>query len=149
MPQNERVYDNLSANKKVFVDWLCTPKGKRDKKTQGELAQKLNVHRTTLSKWKKREDVMKAVVQRKRELAGVDLIPKVLDAMAKRAQESERQENKPYKDAELLLNWFYNQDFTKSANINQSQTQGQSGPDILKEIHEEAEAYDPDVEDES
>jgi len=148
MPQNERIYENLSANKQVFVDWLCTPKGEREEKTQSELSEKLNVHRTTLSKWKKRDDVMKAVVERKRELAGVNLIPKVLDAMARRAQKDETKENKPYKDAELLLNWFFNQDFSKGVNVNQSQYQGQSGSNILNELHEEAQEYQ-DAEDES
>lgn len=123
MPKNYSNYNELTANKKAFVDWLATPEFERDIKTQRQLAEKLGVSEVTLSRWKKDNDIIHNIVQRKKELAGVMGLPKVIDALMARAVAT-KGKNKKYatKDAELFLKWFFGEDFGGGVNVNVNQT---------------------------
>lgn len=116
-------YEELSSNKQTFVDWLATPDFAKEIKTQRELAKKLGVSEVTLSRWKKDEDIIKMVTKRKKELAGVELLPRVIDAIAVRATKTNKEGQKyATKDAELFLKWFFGEDFGGGVDVNVSQT---------------------------
>lgn len=116
-------YEDLSSNKKVFVDWLATPEFAREIKTQRKLADKLGVSEVTLSRWKKDQEISQVVVKRKKEMARVDLIPRVIDALTIRASSTNEYGQKyAHKDAELLLKWFYGEEFGEGVDLNVSQT---------------------------
>lgn len=75
----------FKMTKEAFIEWLCTPKDKRKVHTLQDLSKLLNVSPTTLSSWKHSEEVKKAVFKRKKQLAGIDTLPSVIDALAERA----------------------------------------------------------------
>lgn len=115
-------YDDLSSNKQVFVDWLATPDFAKEIKTQRELAKFLGVSEVTLSRWKQDKDIIEFVINRKRELAGVELLPKVIDAIAIRATKTNLEGQKyGSKDSELFLKWLYGESFGEGVNVNVSQ----------------------------
>lgn len=49
-----------AAKKQRFIEWLCTPKRDRDPQTQAELARRMRLKVSTLSKWKIEADFLKA-----------------------------------------------------------------------------------------
>jgi len=115
--QNTGEYEDLKPDQKTFVDWLCTPKKYRETSTQSELAEKLDVHRTTLSKWKYRPDIVRIVQRRKRQIAGVEDLPKVLEGVVERASDPGNQKN-GHKDAKLFLQWLYGEEFNEGTQVN-------------------------------
>lgn len=112
-------YEDLSSNKQTFVDWLATPQFAREVETQRKLADKLGVSEVTLSRWKKNKDLINIVAQRKKELAGVELLPRVIDALAVRAASTD-ENGKKYanKDAELFLKWYFGEEFGDGVDLN-------------------------------
>lgn len=116
-------YEDLSSNKQAFIDWLATPEFARNIKTQRELAKKLGVSEVTLSRWKKDENIIRIVADRKKKLAGVELLPRVIDALADRAIRTDEDGQKyANKDAELFLKWYFGEEFGKGVDVNVSQT---------------------------
>lgn len=81
--ENDNGYYKMT--KKAFVEWLCTPKDKRNVQTAQALSKLFNISPTTLSSWKHSEEVKKAVFKRKKQIAGIDTLPNVIDALAERA----------------------------------------------------------------
>lgn len=49
---------SLPREKQVYLDWLLTPKKEREPSTQAELAEKLLVHPSTLSTWRRDKDFL-------------------------------------------------------------------------------------------
>ncbi len=115
--QNTDEYEDLKPEQKAFVDWLCTPEEYREISTQSELSEKINVHRTTLSKWKYRPDIVRIVQRRKRQVAGVEDLPKVLEGVVERASDPGNTKN-GYKDAKLFLQWLYGEEFNEGTQVN-------------------------------
>lgn len=115
-------YEDLSANKQLFADWLATPQPFRSKidifegaTTQGELAELLGVRPETLSRWKYKDKFIDIVQKRKQRIAGADALNRVIDSLIVRASGS----NGDNKAAEMFLNWFYNKDFTQGGTSKQ------------------------------
>lgn len=48
-----------AEKKQRFAEWLCTPKRERDPSTQEQLAKRLRVGTTTLSRWKQDVEFLK------------------------------------------------------------------------------------------
>lgn len=116
-------YSELSANKQTFIDWLATPEFARNIKTQRELAKNLGVSEVTLSRWKKDNEIVQFVAKRKKEIAGVELLPKVIDALAVRATKVNIEGQKyATKDAELFLKWYFGEEFGGGVNVNVAQS---------------------------
>ena len=66
-----------TGEKEIFAKWLATPKEQRDPKTQGALAEMLQVDRTTLSAWKSDPEFAKQVLH----LAAVKIIGRHADVV--------------------------------------------------------------------
>lgn len=136
MSKNYTPYDELTSNKQAFIDWLATPEFAREIQFQRDLAQQLGVHERTLSRWKKERDIIYNVVDRKKELAGVMGLPKVIDALIARAA-AVKGDGKRYanKDAELFLKWFSGEEFGGGVdvNVNQYNETGTSATERLAE----------------
>lgn len=126
MQNSDRYYDQLGATKQAFVDWLCTPKRKREIDTQIELSDELGVSQTSLSKWKHRPDVMQAVRERKRELVGVDGVNKVIDALTRRASKVNDNAKEANDATEIFFKWLYGEDMNDGMTLNINQNQAQS-----------------------
>lgn len=127
-------YEDLSSNKQVFVDWLATPEFSREIKTQRELADHLGVSEVTLSRWKQDNDIIRFVAERKRKLAGVELLPQVIDALAIRATKTNKEGQKyANKDAELFLKWYFGEEFGGGVDVNVAQI-NESGTSATKKL---------------
>jgi len=90
--------DNLSADKKILVDWLSRPKTERS--SQKELAEKIGVSQPTIWHWKKEQPVIDAVYKKKRQLIKADDLPEILDALIAKAKEGNVQQ------AKLIFEWL-------------------------------------------
>lgn len=112
------VYEDLGEKKRRFADWLATPEPLREIKTQVKLAEKLDTSVQSLSEWKYKKPFINIVQDRKREVIGVDGLNKVLDSLMVRASKTKDKTRDANDAAELFLNWYYNQDFTKGTKIN-------------------------------
>ncbi len=132
--------EKVAPQKKVLVDWLATPESEREVKTLSDLADQLGVTRQTLYNWKVQPPVIEEVVRRKRELAGVVLLPKVVDALAGRANRTQGEGVKEANEAaKIFLQWFYGQGVgDKGVNVNvgvsQSTGEGQPRQEVLSRI---------------
>jgi len=99
----------FTANQIEFIEWLAAPEFAREIATQRDLAKKLSLREETLSRWKQRLDINKAVEERKRELMGAGSIPKIIDALVVRSSRigQEHDLKAANKAAEILLDWYY------------------------------------------
>ncbi len=112
---NSTIPDNLLENdngyfkmtKRAFVEWLCTPKEKREIQTAQALSEQLNISPTTLSNWKHSKEVKEAVFKRKKQLAGIEELPSVIDALAYRAMATnpDLDWKAANKASEIFLEW--------------------------------------------
>ena len=112
------IYEDLDEKKRRFADWLATPEPMRDIKNQVDLAEELDTNPETLTRWKYKKPFIDIVQDRKREVIGVDGLNKVLDSLMIRASKTKDKTKDANDAAELFLNWYYNQDFTKGTQIN-------------------------------
>jgi len=113
--------DEFTSNQIKFIEWLATPDYEKKIKTQRNLADKMGLTGQTLSRWKRRADLNKAVETRKRERMRADVLPRVLDSLVIRACKisSEEDLSAANKAAELILKWFYGNDFGEAGvNVN-------------------------------
>ncbi len=148
MTESKKGYDHLGAAKQTFVDWLCTPKSEREISTQYELAEELGVSQSSLSKWKHRENIMKAVRERKRELVGVDGVNEVIDALTARASKVNENAKEANDATEIFFKWLYGEDMSDAPTFNINQNQAQSKDDQKQEVNlEEQLENDPEVRD--
>lgn len=128
--------DYFTANKKALLEWLATPEYEREIKTLTALAGKLGVTRQTLHRWKNEREMVNAVLQRKKELAGVTGLPTVIDALAIRAsrvnaldsQGNDRSAElrEANEAAKLYMQWFYEQDLGDGTSLAVKQQQQQT-----------------------
>lgn len=75
--------DEFTSEQIKFIHWLATPDG--DKCTQKELADKLNMSPSTLSKWKQKKDITNAAYDLTLQLINADKLPKILNSLANEA----------------------------------------------------------------
>jgi len=84
-----------SANRRKFQAWLALPTDIRQPRTQGEFANAIGVHETTLSKWKKLEGWQQEVDKLALTLIRDDLSD-ILRALVKEAKQGSPQHIKMY-----------------------------------------------------
>lgn len=132
MKNKDKIYDELDPVKQAFVDWLCTPKSEREISTQIKLSDQLGVSEQSLSKWKRRTDVMQAVRERKRELVGVDGVNKVIDAMIGRASKVNDNAKEANDATEIFFKWLYGENMNEAPtfNINQAQSSEKQAQEV-------------------
>lgn len=137
-------YEDLEEKKRRFADWLATPEPMRDIKSQIDLAEELNTNPETLTRWKYKKPFIDIVQNRKKEIIGIDGLNKVLDSLMVRASNTSDNTRDANDAAELFLNWYYNQDFTKGTKVKQTMGSGNKG---LKIEIDEAREHDEDSSD--
>ena len=77
--------DYYKITKAAFIEWLCTPKSNKSITTITELADAFGITRDTLHRWKRDDEVKEKVFKRKKQLAGIDDLPNIIDSLAYRA----------------------------------------------------------------
>jgi len=109
----------FQITKKALIEWLVTPKDKRKVKTAKELANLFGVSRNTISVWKNSEEVKEAVFKRKKQIAGVDDLPRVIDALTERAMATnpDLDWKAANKASEIFLEWVGSMDNAKDEGV--------------------------------
>jgi len=92
------------------INWLATPK--KDRKTQEELAEEIGVTSKTIWEWKKDNDLMDAVLQRKKELVKSEDLVQIIDAVVEKAKKGN------IKQVEFLFEWLGEIESSKSGQTN-------------------------------
>lgn len=95
----------LSNGQLQLVEWLATPKPQRCQ--QKELAEDIGVTEKTVWQWKKKQEIIDAAYDRKRELVRADDLPDIIDALVEKAKEGKTRQ------AELILEWIGELDSSK------------------------------------
>jgi len=93
-----------------LINWLATPK--KDRKTQEELAEEIGVTSKTIWEWKKDNDLMDAVLQRKKEVVKSDDLIQIIDAVVEKAKKGN------IKQVEFLFEWLGEIESSKSGQTN-------------------------------
>jgi hypothetical protein len=57
-PNGQEIIPITDFRKQRFMEWLCTPQGKREPSTMEVLSQELGLTRRTLSNWKKDDEFL-------------------------------------------------------------------------------------------
>ena len=130
--------EEFREDKQLFIDWLAMPYKSRQVKTLTEFSNILGYDRTTLWRWKKDPDLIKAVMERKRELTGVEHLPDVIDAIAERAKGDGKEANEA---AELLLEYIG--EYSRKGNaINIQNIQKGNGDSDVRWLEDDPEAQE-------
>lgn len=105
------LYENLSVKPEYFeiVEWMSTPANLREPKTQKELAEKIGMHETTLSRSLRAEGVYGDIRARiKQKMRGE--MPNVLEALKEKILK-----DGSAKEVQLFLQWV--DDFTEKQEV--------------------------------
>lgn len=135
-------YEDLTADRREFVDWLVKPKSEREIDSQRQLAKEIGVSKDTLSRWKHKDIIMEIVRKRKREIVSTDTVHDVIDALTERAEKVHDNAKEANDATELFFQWLYGEDFGDKGvevNVNQNQSQSEDkGPRIdLSDVSDE------------
>lgn len=104
-------YENLSLKPEYLeiIEWMSTPANLREPKTQAELAEKIGIHATTLSRWMRTEGVYADIRARiKQKMRGE--MPNVLEALKDKILK-----DGSAKEVQLFLQWV--DDFTEKHEV--------------------------------
>lgn len=132
-------FKELTATENYYVDWLATPEFAKEIKTELEIADKLEVSARTLRRWKKRPEIISAVMERKKELATIDGFTRVIDRMIIRASYVEGPEAKMANEAARdFLKWFLGESMGEGTTFHQTTKVSQSQSETtFKDMSEE------------
>lgn len=100
----------FKPEKLEVIEWLATPKSERC--TQQELAEEIGVASKTIWEWKKDEELMDAVISRKKELVRSEDLVEIVDALVEKAKKGN------IKQAEFLFDWLGEVEGGKGGNTN-------------------------------